>query len=119
MGTDSSMTTSEEWLEARLYRFADFLDELTAKDENLRDWATWCRGCSVTLAIAGIRSGALGPDLQRAALCVTPQSRAVHCALALEGFALDYGFQLANFSQPETERVCRYLELLAHSAASQ
>ena len=57
-----------------------------------------------------------GDELKRAALCLTAQSRAVHCARALEGFALDYGFQLASFSQPETERVCRYLELLAHSA---
>ena len=116
--SDRPMTTSEEWLEARLYRFADFLDELTAKDENLREWATWCRGCSVTLAIAGIRSGALGPDLQRAALCLTPQSRAVHCVKALESKSLEYGFELANFSQYEQERVVRYLELLAHAAAS-
>ena len=115
--TDSSMTTSEEWLEARLYRFADFLDELTAKDENLGSWAVWIRGCSVTLAIAGIRSGALGPDLQRAALCVTPQSRAVHCVKALEAKSLEYGFDLERFSQYETERVVRYLELLAHAAS--
>ena len=116
--TDSSMTTSEEWLEARLYRFADFLDELTAKDENLGPWADWVRGCSVTLAIAGIRSGALGPDLQRAALCVTPQSRAVHCVKALEAKSLEYGFELERFSQYEQERVVRYLELLAHAAGS-
>ena len=116
--SDRPMTTSEEWLQARLYRFADFLDELTAKDGNLADWATWCRGCSVTLAIAGIRSGALGPDLQRAALCLTAQSRAVHCIKALEAKSLEFGFELLHFSQPETERVVRYLELLAHAAAS-
>jgi hypothetical protein len=99
-------------------RFADFLDELSAKDENLREWASWCRTISVPLAIASIRSGALGPDLQRAALCLTAQSRSVWCAKALEGFALEYSFNLDRFTQPETERVTRYLELLAHAAQS-
>ena len=115
--TDSnSTTTSEAYLSERMARFADFLDMLAAKDENLGPWASWVRTISPAVAVASIRAGALGDDLQRAALCLTAQSRAVHCAKALEGFALDYGFQLANFSQPETERVCRYLELLAHSA---
>ena len=112
------MTTSEEWLSERMERFALFLDELSKKDENLSEWASWCRTISVPLAIASIRSGALGPDLQRAALCLTPQSRAVHCVKALEAKSLIYGFELANFSQYEQERVVRYLELLAHAAAS-
>ena len=98
-------------------RFADFLEELSKKDENLGPWASWCRTISVPLAIASIRSGALGPDLQRAALCVTPQSRAVHCVKALEAKSLQYNFEITNFSQYETERVVRYLELLAHAAA--
>ena len=115
--TDSnSTTTSEAYLAERMERFALFLDELAKKDENLAEWASWVRTISPAVAVASIRAGALGDDLKRAALCLTAQSRAVHCARALEGFALDYGFQLANFSQPETERVCRYLELLAHSA---
>ena len=118
MTTGASTTTSEQWLAERMTRFADFLDELAKKDENLGEWADWIRGCSVTLAIAGIRSGALGPDLQRAALCLTAQSRAVHCVKALEAKSLEYGFELLHFSQPETERVVRYLELLAHAAAS-
>ena len=114
----SPTTTSEEWLQARLYRFANFLDELTAKDENLGPWADWVRGCSVTLAIAGIRSSALGPDLKKAALCLTAQTRAVHCVKALEAKSLEYSFDLERFSQHETERVVRYLELLAFAAAS-
>ena len=113
------MTTSEQYLAERMERFALFLDELAKKDENLAEWADWVRTISPAVAVASIRAGALGDDLKRAALCLTAQSRAVHCAKALEGFALDYGFQLSSFSQPETERVCRYLELLAHSAASQ
>ena len=111
------MATSETYLAERMTRFADFLDELAKKDENLGPWASWVRTISPAVAVASIRAGALGDDLKRAALCLTPQSRAVHCAKALEGFAVDYGFQLAKFSQPETERVCRYLELLAHSAS--
>ena len=114
--TDSSTTTSEQYLAERMERFALFLDELAKKDENLAEWASWVRTISPAVAVASIRAGALGDELKRAALCLTAQSRAVHCARALEGFALDYGFQLASFSQPETERVCRYLELLAHSA---
>ncbi len=110
------MTTSEQYLAERIARFADFLDELTIKDENLKDWADWCRTISVPLAIASIRAGALGPELKRAALCLTAQTRAYWCARALEAKSLDYNFELSNFSQPETERVCRYLELLAHSA---
>ena len=119
MMTGASTTTcnSEQYLSERMTRFADFLDELAKKDANLADWASWCRTISVPLAIASIRSGALGPDLQRAALCVTPQSRAVHCVKALEARSLLYGFELGNFSQYETERVCRYLELLAHAAS--
>ena len=114
--TEASMTTSETYLAERMTRFADFLDTLTVKDENLGPWADWVRTISPAVAVASIRAGALGDELKRAAQCLTAQSRAVHCALALQGFALDYGFELANFSQPETERVCRYLELLAHSA---
>ena len=116
MKTEASMTTSETYLAERMERFALFLDELAKKDENLAEWASWVRTISPAVAVASIRAGALGDELKRAALCLTAQSRAVHCARALEGFALDYGFQLASFSQPETERVCRYLELLAHSA---
>ena len=97
-------------------RFADFLDELSAKDENLGPWADWVRTISVPLAIASIRSGALGPDLKQAAACLPPQSRALWCAKALEAKSLEYSFSLENFTQPETERVCRYLELLAHAA---
>ena len=115
--TEASMTTSETYLADRMERFALFLDMLAKKDENLAEWADWVRTISPAVAVASIRAGALGDELKRAALCLTAQSRAVHCALALQGFALDYGFELANFSQPETERVCRYLELLAHSAS--
>ena len=114
--TANCMMTSEAYLSERMTRFADFLDTLTVKDENLKEWADWVRTISPTVAVASIRAGALGDELKQAASCLTAQSRAVHCARALEGFALDYGFQLANFSQPEMERVCRYLELLAHSA---
>ena len=114
--TGPSMTTSETYLAERMERFALFLDELAKKNENLGPWADWVRTISPAVAVASIRAGTLGDDLKRAALCLTAQSRAVHCAKALEGCALDYAFQLANFSQPETERVCRYLELLAHSA---
>ena len=114
--TDSSTKTSESYLADRMERFALFLDELAKKDPNLGPWASWVRTISPAVAVASIRAGALGDDLKRAALCLTAQSRAVHCASALEGFAVQYGFELANFSQPETERVCRYLELLAHSA---
>jgi hypothetical protein len=110
------MTTSEQYLIERMTRFADFLDTLTVKDENLKEWADWVRTISPTVAVASIRAGALGDDLKQAASCVTAQTRAYWCARALEGFAVQYGFELANFSQPETERVCRYLELLAHSA---
>jgi hypothetical protein len=99
-------------------RFADFLDELSAKDENLRAWADWVRGFSPAVAVASIRAGAIGDDLRRASLCLTAQSRAVWCAKALEGFAIEYSFDLEKFSQPETERVTRYLELLAHAAQS-
>ena len=114
--TDSCMMTSEQYLIERMTRFADFLDTLTVKDENLGPWADWVRTISPAVAVASIRAGALGDELKRAAQCLTAQSRAVHCARALEGFALDYDFRLSSFSQPETERVCRYLELLAHSA---
>ena len=110
---------NERYLEERLTRFADFLDELTKKDENLGPWSSWVRTISVPLAIAGIRSGALGPDLKQAALCLTAGSRALWCAKALEGKSLEYGFELANFSLYEQERVCRYLELLSASAAQQ
>ena len=112
----NSTTTSETYLAERMTRFADFLDELSKKDENLGPWASWCRTISVPLAIASIRSGALGPDLKDAALSVTAQSRALWCAKALEAKSLEYGFDLENFSQPEQERVRRYLELLAHAA---
>ncbi len=108
--------TSDAYLAERMERFALFLDELAKKDENLKEWSAWVRTISPAVAVASIRAGALGDDLKRAALCLTAQSRAVHCAKALEGFAVEYNFELAKFSQPETERVCRYLELLAHSA---
>ena len=111
-----STTTSEQYLAERMARFADFLDTLTTKDPNLGPWSAWVRTISPGVAIASIRAGALGDNLKRAASCVTAQTRAYWCARALEGFAVQYGFELANFSQPETERVCRYLELLAHSA---
>ena len=115
--TDSnSTTTSEAYLSERMARFADFLDMLAAKDENLGPWASWVRTISPAVAVSSIRAGALGDDLKRAASCATAQTRAYWCARALEGFAVQYGFELASFSQPETERVCRYLELLAHSA---
>ena len=114
--TDSCTTTSEQYLSERMERFALFLDELSKKDENLLDWASWVRTISPAVAVASIRAGALGDNLKQAASCVTAQTRAYWCARALEGFAVQYGFDLANFSQPETERVCRYLELLAHSA---
>ena len=114
-----STTTSETYLAERMGRFADFLDDLSKKDENLGPWADWVRTISPAVAIASIRSGALGPELKQAAGCLTSQSRAVWCAKALEGFAVEYGVTLENFSQPETERVRRYLELLAHSAGSQ
>ena len=113
----TTTTSSEQWLAERMTRFADFLDEITAKDEKLGDWASWCRTISVPLAIASIRIGALGPDLKRAALCVTAQNRAHWCAKALEAKSLEYGFEVSNFSQAETQRVCRYLELLAHAAS--
>ena len=115
--TDSSTTTSDAYLSKRMERFALFLDDLAAKDENLAEWASWCRTISPAVAVASIRAGALGDNLKRAASCATAQTRAYWCARALEGFAFQYGFELANFSQPETERVCRYLELLAHSAS--
>ena len=118
MTEDSSTTTSETYLAERMGRFADYLDDLSKKDPALSEWASWCRTISVPLAIASIRSGALGPDLKQAALCVTPQSRALWCAKALDAKSLEYSFELANFTQPETERVRRYLELLAHAAAS-
>jgi hypothetical protein len=114
--TEASTTTSETYLSERMTRFADFLDTLTIKDENLKEWASWVRTITPAVAVASIRAGALGDDLKQAASCVTAQTRAYWCARALEGFAVQYGFELANFSQPETERVCRYLELLAHSA---
>ena len=116
--TEATTTTCENYLAERMTRFADFLDELAKKDENLADWASWVRTISVPLAIAGILSGALGPDLQRAALCLTSQSRAVWCGKALEAKSLEYGFELSSFSQYERDRVVRYLELLAHAAAS-
>ena len=113
------MTTySETYLAERMGRFAGFLDELAKKDESLREWASWCRTISAPLAIASIRSGALGPDLQRAALCLTAQSRAFWCAKALESTSLIHGFEVSTFTQYERERVVRYLELLAHAAAS-
>ena len=112
----SSLTTSEAYLSVRMTRFADFLDELSRKDANLGPWADWCRTISVPLAIASIRAGALGPDLQRAASALTAQERALHCAKALEAKSLEYNFNLDNFTQPETERCCRYLELLAAAA---
>ena len=111
------MTTSEGYLAERMVRFADFLDGLTAKDVNLADWATWVRSISPAVAVASIRAGALGDDLLRAASCDTAQSRAHWCAKALEGFAVEYNFELARFSQYETERVTRYLELLVHTAS--
>ena len=114
--TANSMTTSETYLADRMERFALFLDDLAAKDENLKEWASWVRTISPAVAVASIRAGALGDDLKRAASCATAQTRAYWCARALEGFAVQYGFELGRFSQPETERVCRYLELLAHSA---
>jgi hypothetical protein len=98
-------------------RFALFLDVLSEKDQNLSEWADWVRSVSPGLAIASIRAGALGSDLQAAAQCQTAQERAGWCSRALEAKSLEYGFDLAKFTQPETERVCRYLELLAHSAA--
>ena len=98
-------------------RFASFLDVLTKKDPNLGEWATWCRTISVPLALASIRSGALGPDFKQAASCLTPQSRAIWCQRALEAKSILYDFNLANFNHYEVERVCRYLELLAASAA--
>ena len=112
----NSTTTSETYLAERMGRFADFLDDLSKKDPALKEWADWCRTISVPLAIASIRSGALGPDLKQAAACHTPQSRALWCAKALEAKSLEYSFSLENFSQPEQERVRRYLELLAHAA---
>ena len=114
--TEPSTTTSETYLAERMGRFADFLDDLSKKDENLGPWASWVRTISVPLAIASIRSGALGPDLQSAAACLTAQSRALWCEKALEAKSLEYSFELANFTQPEQERVRRYLELLAHAA---
>ena len=111
-----STTTSETYLAERMGRFADFLDDLSKKDENLGPWADWVRTISVPLAIASIRSGALGPDLRQAALCLTPQSRALWCAKALDAKSLEFSFCLENFTQPEQERVRRYLELLAHAA---
>ena len=117
--TDSCMMTSEQYLIDRMERFAVFLDGLAKKDLNLGPWADWVRTISPAVAVASIRAGALGDDLKRAASCATAQTRAYWCARALEGFAVQYGVELTNFSQPETERVCRYLELLAHSAASQ
>ena len=83
------MTTSEQYLSERMTRFADFLDELSKKDSALSEWADWCRTISVPLAIASIRSGALGPDLKQAAACHTPQSRALWCAKALEAKSLE------------------------------
>ena len=112
----NSMTTSESYLGDRMERFALFLDDLAKKDPNLGPWADWVRTISPAVAVASIRAGALGDDLKRAASCATAQTRAYWCARALEGFAVQYGFELGRFSQPETERVCRYLELLAHSA---
>ena len=114
-----STTTSETYLAERMGRFANFLDDLSAKDPALKEWASWVRTISPAVAIGSIRSGALGDHLKQAAACLTSQSRAVWCAKALEGFAVEYGFSLDRFEQPETERVCRYLELLAHSAGSQ
>ena len=111
------MTTSEGYLAERMVRFADFLDYLTAKDVNLADWASWCRTISPTVAVASIRAGALGDSLLRAASCDTAQTRAHWCAKALEGFADEYSFNLVRFTQPERERVTRYLELLAHAAS--
>ena len=111
------MTSSEAYLAERMVRFADFLDRLTAKDVNLAEWASWCRTISPTVAVASIRAGALGDSLLRAASCDTAQTRAHWCAKALEGFAVEYNFNLAHFSQYETERVTRYLELLVHSAS--
>ena len=113
--------TSEtnKYLEERLTRFAGLLDELSKKDENLQEWTSWVRTISVPLAIAGIRSGALGPDLKQAALCLTAGSRALWCQRALEAKSLDYDFNLANFTHYEVERVCRYLELLSSAAAQQ
>ena len=70
------MTTSEQYLAERMERFTLFLDELAKKDENLKEWASWVRTISPAVAVASIRAGALGDDLQRAALCLTAQSRA-------------------------------------------
>ena len=116
---ETTTTTCDDvtYLTERMGRFANFLDVLTLKDPNLAEWAAWCRTISVPLAIAGIRSGALGPDLKQAASCLTPQSRAIWCQRALEAKSLEYEFNLANFNHYEVERVCRYLELLAASAA--
>ena len=116
---ETTTTTCDDvtYLTERMARFANFLDVLTKKDPNLAEWSQWVRTISVPLAIAGIRSGALGPDLKRAAGCLTPQSRAIWCQRALEAKSIEYEFDLANFNHYEVERVARYLELLAASAA--
>jgi hypothetical protein len=120
MMNGSYTTTSdynEAWLLERFERFAEFLEVLSKKDEGLLSWATWVRGTPMSLAISSIRAGALGPDLQRASLCPTTQTRAACCTAALSAKSLEYGFDLANFSQAEIERATRYLELLAHAAS--
>ena len=78
--------TSEAYLAERMERFADFLDTLSMKDENLAAWASWCRN---DIGPVGHRehpqrrprarlkaSGALphGPELWRRSLCKGPRS---------------------------------------------
>ena len=118
MSRADTTTCDEEWLRGKFDRFAAYLRELSAKDEALLDWASWVTSSPVSLAIASVRSGAVGEDLKRAAEATTSQERAHHCGKALEANAIIYGFDLAKFTQPETERVCRYLELLAHAAST-